>query len=120
VLGEKFHAWVYSLSFWTGAAALLYLRGCFGYDWPLPSWFGLFLLGLALSFVLRDSLLPQWTHKGSQVLRKQSFYSAIWLSVVGIWLYWKLFGDAGLVVVITAGSCLWALSHRELLRLYGR
>jgi hypothetical protein len=119
VFAESLLAWTYSTSFPLGIAALIYLRMHFGQHWPLPKRFGLFLFCLGLLVLLRDIFVPSF-HGSSQVLRRQSIYSGIWMLLVGGWLYWKLCGDLGLVILIAVALPLWPLSHREVLRLKGR
>jgi len=113
---ERVLAWTYSMGFPLGVTALLYLRVHFGYNPPFPASLGLALLCIGLA----DIFVPTLIHGYSQVLRRLSIYSGIWTSLVGIWLYWRLWGDSGLVVLIALALPLWPLSHREVLRLQGR
>lgn len=118
---EPLLAWTFSTSFPLGMALLVYLRLHFGHNWPfLPARFGLGLLCIGLITLFFDIFLPKLVHGNSQVLRRQSIYSSIWTSLVGIWLYSKLWGDLGLVILIAVAMSLWPLSHREVLRLKGR
>jgi len=117
--GEKLTAWSYSISFPLGVALLLYLRLHFGYDWPFPRGVGLALIYIGLALLLYDVLLSGTMAVHSPVLRRQSIYSSSWTILVGIWLYWQLWGDDGLVILIAIALPLWPLSHREVLRLKG-
>ena len=117
---ERVLAWTYSMGFPLGVAALLYLRMHFGYNWPFPASVGLMLLCLGLVLLLAEIFLPALIHGSSQVLRWQSIYSSIWTSLVGTWLYWRLWGDSVLAILIAVALPLWPLSHREVLRLKGR
>jgi len=119
VFAESLVAWSYSTSFPIGIIVLLCLREHFGYDWPFPVTVGLALLCMGLILLLVDILLPNLIYGHSDVLRRQSIYSGIWTSMVGAWLYSRLGGDFGLVVLIAVALPLWPLSHREVLRLKG-
>ena len=119
VYAEPLLAWSYSTSFPIGIAALIYLRVHFGYDWPFPVTVGLGLLCIGLILLLADVFLPNVTYGYSQVLRRQSIYSSLWTSLIGVWIYWRLGGDFGLVILIAVALPLWPLSHREVLRLKG-
>lgn len=119
VFAERLLAWTYSMSFPLGVAALICLRVHWGYSWPLPRAFGLLIFSLAIVFLLRDVFVPAF-HGHSRILVRQSLYSSAWLLLVGAWLYWRLFGDSGLVLVLAIALPLWPLSHRELLRLKSR
>jgi hypothetical protein len=117
---ERLLAWTYSTSFPVGMALLIYLRVQFGYNWPFPASVGLGLTCIGLVLLLCDIFLPRLIHGHSQVLRWQSIYASVWTTLVGIWLYWKLWGDFGLAILIAVALPLWPLSHREVLRLKGR
>jgi hypothetical protein len=121
VFAEPLRAWVFSASFPAGIALLIFMRVHFGYDWPnfLPR-IGLLVLCIGLGHLLCDLVVPELFNGHSQVLRRQSIYSDIWSLVAGIWLFWQLWGDIGLIIVIGTGVSLWSYSHRELLRLKGR
>jgi hypothetical protein len=119
IVAEQLRAWAYSTSFPVGIAALIYLRVHFGYAWPFPPSVGLALLCVGLALLLADTFLGSLIHGHSQALRQQSIYSSLWACVAGVWLYSGLWGDNGLLIVITVGFPLWAFSHREVLRLKG-
>jgi hypothetical protein len=53
---HKTMGWTYSLSFPLAIAALILLRAAYGYEWPLPSWFGLALLAVGLAQLPRDAV----------------------------------------------------------------
>jgi hypothetical protein len=120
VFAESLLAWTYSTSFPVGIAALIYLRVHFGYRWPFPSTVGLALLSVGILMLSMSTFVPTAMHNKSQVLRWQSIYSNVWISLVGIWLYWRLWGDSGLIILIAVALPLWPLSHREVLRLKER
>lgn len=114
-------AWLNSLSFPVGVALLLYLRVYYGYDWPFPATVGLAILCIAPIRWAREIFVPLIVGHGySRVLRRQLIYSSVWTSMVGIWLYWQLWGDFGLLLVIGSAVCLWPASHLEVHRLTGR
>lgn len=115
-------AWLNSLSFPVGVAALIYLRVYYGYDWrPFPATVGLAVLCIAPIRWATEIFLPLIIGHGySRVLRRQLIYSSVWTSVVGVWLYWRPLGDIGLVLVIGIALCLWPASHLEVHRLTGR
>ncbi len=117
---ERVLAWAYSTSFPVGIGALICLRVYFGYDWPFPNTVGLALLSIGLALLLADALPRFAIHRHSPVLRYQSIYSSLFTSVAGIWIYTKIGGDLGLLIVITVALGLWPRSHREVLRLEGR
>lgn len=118
---ETFLAWVFSISFPLGIVFLIFERVYFGHDWPaFVTSLGLVIFGSGLGRLLLDFFVPKFRNRNSQVLRRQSLYSDLWALSAGSWMYWRPWGDAGLIIVITIAVTLWACSHRELLRLYGR
>jgi hypothetical protein len=117
---ETLQAWAYSTSFPLGIALLVYLRLHFGYNWPFPATVGLGLVCIGLTLLVFDIFLPRLLCGNSQVLRWQSIYSSIWTALAGSWVYWRPFGDLGLMILIAVALPLWPLSHREVLRLKGR
>ena len=116
---EKLIAWSYSISFPLGVAILIYLRLHYGYDWPFSRRIGLALSCITVVLLLTDIFLPDLVHGHSRVLKWQSIYLNSWASLVGIWLYWQLWGDLGLTILIAIALPLWPLSHREVLRVEG-
>jgi hypothetical protein len=119
VFAEPLLAWTYSSSFPLGIAALIYMRLQFGYGSPFFTHFGMVLLIVGLVFLTRDIFLPRF-HAYSPGLRRQSIYSNIWISLIGVWLYGRLFGDFGLVLLIAIALPLWPLSHSEVVKLKRR
>ncbi len=111
-------AWTYSMGFPVGVSAIIYLRVRYGYDWP-PANFGLVISCSGLILLLRDIFVEN-AHGRCSGLKRQSLYSDVWASLLGLWLYGKFLGDSGLALLITLAFTLWPLSHRELLRLKRR
>jgi len=115
---NKAMAWTYSFSFPMAITALIALRTAYGYEWPLPSSFGLWLVAVGLASLARDAFSTRF-FGWSPSLRRQALYSDAWLLVLGSWMYWKPFGDIGLVLLIALACALWPLSHLELQRQFG-
>ncbi len=120
-LAETIIAWAHSTSFPVGVAGLIFLRIHFGVpgQWPIPRNIGIVLICMGLIILLRDLFLPRF-YTYSDMLRRQSIYASVWISLVGIWFYWDLLRDLGFIILITFAVCLWSFSHREVLRLKGR
>ncbi|HYB91774.1 MAG TPA: hypothetical protein VEC38_12100 [Candidatus Binataceae bacterium] len=115
---DKILAWTYSLSFPLAVVALITLRAVWGYEWPLPGWFGFVLLATGLASLLRDAIFLKFPAV-SPASTRQALYSDVWVVLVGGWMYWKPLGDVGLALLISIAFGLWPLSHLELQRRVG-
>jgi hypothetical protein len=109
----KLLAWVNSLSFPLGVAALIFMRVYFGYNWPFPPFVGLVLLFASLIQLFVAQLVPPPHPR----LARQQVYSSVWVSLVGVWIYSRFLDDFGLIILISLALPLWPLSHAELLKL---
>jgi hypothetical protein len=114
---EALRSWAFFLSFPLTIALLVYIRAHFGYGSQSIQRIGLLLFALGIVELLCNIFVPWLLHGASSVLRQQSIYSDIWAALAGIWLYWGLWKDFGLAILIVIGLSLWPLSYRELLRL---
>jgi len=116
--GESIIAWANAFSFPIAITALIYVRLRFGHDLSSLSYIALMLFALGLWRILYDGILePRLFTRHSAVLARQAIYGGVWTSLMGIWLYWQVWSDLGLVVLIAIGLSLWPLTLREALRL---
>jgi hypothetical protein len=110
---HRLMAWVHSLSIPTGALALLAVRICFGYPWPFPAGVGLVVIFASLYQIVSAEMIQGYPCG----LRRQSIYSGVWGSLVGLWLYSTFLHDVGLAAVLSLSLGAWPLSHLEVAKL---
>lgn len=114
-------AWTYSLSFPLGFGVLIFARVYFWHRWEILAFVGLMTLGFGVYELATGFLVRRILHGNSLISPRQEICWALWLISSGVWLRWRPLNTVGLAfLIVCIGLPLWALSHREVLRLRNR